>query len=184
MKPLGEIFISFFKIGALTFGGGYAMLPVLEYEVCKKRGWAEKQDLLDFFAMGQALPGIIAVNTAVFCGNKRAGFLGGLAAALGVICPSIIIITAIAAFMGAVMGSPIIDKLLFGMNIGVAALLVNAVVEMLKKTVMDITTALLAATAFVAVAFFGLNSLIPLAVGLAVGLIIKLRAKKPEGGGK
>ena len=160
------------------------MLPILEHEAGKKRGWLDKQELLDFFAMGQTLPGIIAVNVATFCGNKLAGFWGGLAAVLGVICPSVIVITVIAMFMSALMGNPFVEKILFGMNIGVAALLVSAVIEMLKKAVVDLVTALLAAAAFVSVAFFGLNNLIPLAVGLAAGLTIKWRVKNKIGSRK
>ncbi len=172
-KLLGRIFTSFFKVGALTFGGGYAMLPILEHEVADKRRWVEKTELLDYFAMGQSLPGIIAVNVATFCGSKLAGLAGAAAAVLGVICPSIIVITLIALFLGAIMDYPIVTKLLFGMNIGVSALLVASVLTMLKKAVVDVFTAVLALAAFVSVAFFGLHSLVPVVVGIATGLLLK-----------
>lgn len=93
MNELLNLFMAFFRIGAFTFGGGYAMLPMLQKEVVEKYHWATEDEIMDYFAIGQCTPGIIAVNTATFVGYKTKGIAGGIAATLGVICPSIIIIT-------------------------------------------------------------------------------------------
>ena len=95
MKQLADLFITFARIGGLTFGGGYAMLPILQREVVEKRGWASNEELMDYYAIGQCTPGVIAVNTATFIGNKTKGLIGGIVATLGVVFPSLIIISVI-----------------------------------------------------------------------------------------
>ena len=102
-KTLVELFFVFFKIGAVTFGGGLAMLPIIEKELVIKRNWVTKDTLLDYFAIGQATPGIIAVNVATFLGYSRAGILGAIIATLGVVTPSIIIISIIAKFLSGLL---------------------------------------------------------------------------------
>ena len=97
MRILIELFISFMRIGGFTFGGGYAMLPLIQKEIVERRGWASDEEVLDYFTIGQITPGVIAVNTATFIGYKKAGTLGGMVATLGVVFPSIVIISVIAA---------------------------------------------------------------------------------------
>ena len=99
MRELLDLFFTFARIGGLTFGGGYAMLPMLQKEVVERRGWATNEELMDYYAIGQCTPGIIAVNTATFIGNKTRGVVGGVVATLGVVFPSLVIITIIAAFI-------------------------------------------------------------------------------------
>ena len=99
MKEFLNLFMAFFRIGAFTFGGGYAMLPMLQKEVVEKYHWATEDEIMDYFAIGQCTPGIIAVNTATFVGYKTKGVLGGIVATLGIVSPSLIIITLIAAFL-------------------------------------------------------------------------------------
>lgn len=99
MNQLLDLFLTFARIGGLTFGGGYAMLPILQREVVEKRHWATEEELMDYYAIGQCTPGIIAVNTATFVGQGLAGSIGGIVATLGVVFPSLIIITVIAAFI-------------------------------------------------------------------------------------
>ena len=99
MKKLWQLFYTFAIVGVTTFGGGYAMLPALQREVVEKRGWASEEELMDWYAIGQCTPGVIAVNTATFAGQKQAGALGGVFATLGVVFPSLVIITIIAAFI-------------------------------------------------------------------------------------
>ena len=94
-----NLFIAFAKVGVLTFGGGYAMLPILQREIVEKNNWASDEELMDYYAIGQCTPGVIAVNTETFIGQKNKGILGGIMATLGVVTPSLIIITAIAAFI-------------------------------------------------------------------------------------
>ncbi|HLS53535.1 MAG TPA: chromate transporter, partial [Tissierellaceae bacterium] len=93
MQELIQLFIVFFRMGAFTFGGGYAMLPIIQEEIVDKRGWATNEEVIDYYAIGQCTPGIIAVNTATFVGYKRKGIMGGVFATLGLVSPSIIIIT-------------------------------------------------------------------------------------------
>ena len=99
MQILWTLYRAFFMIGALTFGGGYAMLPMLEREIVAKHKWATQEEILDYFAIGQCTPGIIAVNTATFVGYKQKGIIGGIVATLGVVSPSIVIIMVIAAVL-------------------------------------------------------------------------------------
>ncbi|MCL2068938.1 MAG: chromate transporter [Oscillospiraceae bacterium] len=137
-RELLKIFVSFCKVGALTFGGGYAMLPVIQREITDNRGWAEKEELVDYFAIGQCLPGIIAVNTAVLIGRKRAGPAGGAAAALGVVFPSIVIIIAIAAFISNYTHIPHVQSAFFYIRIAVAALILDVVIKLWKAGVKDV----------------------------------------------
>lgn len=99
MKELWELFIVFAKIGGFTFGGGYAMLPILQREVVENRNWATSEELMDYYAIGQCTPGIIAVNTSTFIGYKRKGIIGGIVATIGCVFPSLVIIMIIAAFI-------------------------------------------------------------------------------------
>lgn len=99
LKEMADLFFTFARIGGLTFGGGYAMLPMLQKEVVENRGWATEEELTDYYAIGQCTPGIIAINTATFVGYRRFGVLGGVVATAGVVFPSLVIITIIAAFI-------------------------------------------------------------------------------------
>lgn len=135
MKKIIELFLTFAKIGAVTFGGGYAMLPILQREVVEKHKWATEEELLDYYAVGQCTPGVIAVNTATFIGYKEKGIIGGIFATLGVICPSIIILTILAAFIDNFSEYAIVQHAMAGIRVCVCALVISAVVKLLKKAV-------------------------------------------------
>ena len=135
LKTLWELFSIFFKIGLCTFGGGYAMLPILERELADKRGWTTSDELLDYFAIGQTTPGIIAVNVATFIGYKQAKTLGGIVATSGIVCPSLIIITVIAKFISNFSEIAWVQRALTGINVAVAALLTYAVANFAKKAI-------------------------------------------------
>lgn len=137
MKDLSILFMTFARIGLFTFGGGYAMLPMLQKEVVEKQGWATENEIMDYFAVGQCTPGVIAVNTATFIGYKQKGILGGIAATLGVIFPSIVIITIIASILSNFNDYPIVQSAFAGIRIVVAALVLNVVVKMYKTAVVD-----------------------------------------------
>ena len=117
-----DLFLTFAKVGVCTFGGGYAMLPILQREVVEKKGWATDEELTDYFAVGQCTPGIIAVNTATFIGYKHKGVPGGVLTTLGVVFPSLVIITAIAAFLSNFADIPVVQHALAGINAAVVAL--------------------------------------------------------------
>lgn len=129
-----NLFLTFAKVGVCTFGGGYAMLPILQREVVEKKGWATDEELTDYFAVGQCTPGIIAVNTATFIGYKYKGILGGILATLGVVFPSLVIITAIAAFLSNFAEYPLVRHALAGINAAVVALIASSVVKLGKST--------------------------------------------------
>ena len=121
MKELISIFISFFKMGSVTFGGGYAMLPILRKECVEKNKWITEEQVMDYYAVSQGLPGIIAVNVSVFIGYRRRKFAGGIAAALGCVSPCIIIISIIAAFLSNFQDNLIIKHAMSGVSICVVA---------------------------------------------------------------
>ena len=137
MKDLWNLFITFSRIGLFTFGGGYAMLPMLQKEVVEKAGWATESEIMDYFAVGQCTPGVIAVNTSTFIGYKQKGILGGISATLGVIFPSVVIITAIASILNNFSDYPIVQHAFAGIRIVVAALVLNVVIKMYKSAVVD-----------------------------------------------
>ena len=137
IQELWNLFFTFAKIGAVTFGGGYAMLPILQRDIVSARHWATDEELMDYFAVGQCTPGIIAVNTATFIGQKRAGIAGGIAATLGIICPSLVIISLIAALIANFAYIPWVKNAFAGIQVCVCVLIFNAVMKLLKKAVTD-----------------------------------------------
>ncbi len=134
MKILWQLFVSFFKIGIFTFGGGYAMLPLLKAETVEKRQWLEENELLDYFSIGQCTPGIIAVNVSTFCGYKLKGITGAIVSTTAMITPSIIIITLAASILNRYMHEPVIASAFAGIRLGVTALLLNMIIDLAKKT--------------------------------------------------
>jgi len=133
MKELLKLYASFFRIGLFTIGGGYAMLPLMEREAVDKNHWVTKEEMLDIYTMSQCTPGVIAVNTGTFIGRKIGGFFGAVLATLGVISPSLIIITLIAAFFNGFTDNPYVIKAFFGIRVAVAALILNSTIGMIKK---------------------------------------------------
>ena len=140
MKLLWDLYITFAKIGACTFGGGYAMLPILQREIVEKKHWATDADLTDYYAIGQCTPGVIAVNTATFIGYRYKGLAGGILATLGVISPSIIIISVIAACLSNFADIPAVQHALRGVNACVVALIASSVIKLGKSTIIDALT--------------------------------------------
>ena len=169
-KTLVELFFVFFKIGAVTFGGGLAMLPIIEKELVIKRKWVTKDTLLDYFAIGQATPGIIAVNVATFLGYSRAGILGAIIATLGVVTPSIIIISIIAKFLSGFSENITVKKALAGINVVVAALLTKVLWGFRKKIFSSILAFILFLLAFLGVAFFNVNTILIVVASIFIGL--------------
>ena len=157
MKGYLDLFLTFARIGAFMFGGGYAMLPLLERELIEKRGWSTQEELLDYFAIAQCTPGVIAVNTATFVGHKQKGVLGGIVATVGVIFVPLIIILIIAMALQAYWSHPIVARIFSGIRIAVAALIVSAVIKLYKSSVKNWFGIILCVLAFCAIAFFDLS---------------------------
>ena len=130
MQSLATIFVSFLKIGMFTFGGGYAMLPLIERELITKRKWIEQKEFLDLLTLAQSIPGPIAVNTAVFVGYKVRGLRGAAAALLGTVTPSFVIILAIAIFFAGIRQNPVVDAAFKGMRPAVVALIIGPVLTL------------------------------------------------------
>ncbi len=128
-----QLFGIFFKIGAFTFGGGYAMIPLIEHETAEKRHLIDKQEISDIVAIAESTPGPIAINSATFIGYRSCGVLGSVAATLGVVLPSLCIILLIAFFLRKIMDNPYVQYAFFGIRAGVLALIVKAVVNFYKR---------------------------------------------------
>lgn len=152
---LWTLYRSFFAIGLFTFGGGYAMLPMLEREVVKKHGWASHDELMDYYAIGQVTPGVIAVNTATFVGFHQAGIPGGIMATLGVITPSVAIILAIAALLGQVQDIAWVQHAFAGIRPVVGALIAGSVLKLFRSNVKNPLQIALCVAAFCFIALLG-----------------------------
>jgi len=137
MKQLWKLFLAFARVGVMTFGGGYAMIPILEREIVDRHGWATEEELMDYYAVGQCTPGVIAVNTATFIGYKVAGTVGGVVATLGVIFPSVVIITVIAGILTSFADVPPVKSPFAGIRVCVCVLIFNAVLKLWKGAVKD-----------------------------------------------
>ncbi|MBP9022588.1 MAG: chromate transporter [Spirochaetes bacterium] len=173
-----KLFFLFSKIGLFSIGGGYVMLPMMRRELVEKRGWLNDQELLDYYALSQAVPGIIATNTSTFVGFKRAGFAGAFSATAGMIFPSLVVIIAIAVFFTSMQENIIVQKAFTGIRIAVAALLVITVKDLYQKSVHSLLSGILVFTAFALIVFAGIS---PVPVILA-GVICALIGTKAIGG--
>ena len=138
MKLLWDLYLTWFKMGLFTFGGGYAMLPMIQKEVIDKHHWATEEEIMNYYAIGQCTPGIIAVNTATFVGYYLKGVVGGVIATLGVISPSVIIITVIAALISNFMEIEMVKHALLGINVAVCALMIKSISGLWKKSIKNI----------------------------------------------
>lgn len=172
MKELLELFLAFARIGGLTFGGGYAMLPMLQREVVENKGWATEAELMDYYAVGQCIPGVIAVNTAVFVGNKVKGLIGAIAASLGVVAPSLVIIVAIAAFIQSFSELEIVQNAFAGIRVAVCVLIFTAVVKLFKKAIIDKFTFALFAVVFLLSIFLDVSPIIFVVAAAVLGIIV------------
>ena len=167
MKELFDLFWTFCKIGALTFGGGYAMLPLIQREIVENKKWSTEREILDYYAVGQCTPGVIAVNTATFIGFKLKGIIGGIVATLGVVFPSLIIILIISSFLQSFADLSIVQSALAGIRVAVVALIITTVIKLLKSSIKDYLGVIIAIIAFIISAFIGLS---PVYVVIAAGL--------------
>ena len=171
-----DLFLTFARIGALTFGGGYTMLPIVQKEVVEKKKWVDSEDVLDYYAIGQCIPGIIAVNTAIFIGNKKKGVWGGIAAALGAVFPSLII----AAFLTNFADIPAVQNAFAGIRVCVCVLILNAVLKLRKKAVPDLPAAIIFVVVFLTASFTSLSPILFVLVSAVAGILLKVRRVTQE----
>ena len=173
MNIYPDLFLTFAKVGVMTFGGGYAMLPILQRELVENKSWATEEELTDYFAIGQCTPGIIAVNTATFIGQKNKGVTGGIIATLGLVFPSLIIISLLAGVITTFSHLAWVNHAFGGIRVCVCVLILNAVVKLFKKAVIDLPTAVI----FLAVAagsyFSSLSPVVFVLVSALAGIALK-----------
>lgn len=178
LKELATLFVSFAKVGVMTFGGGYAMLPVLQREIVENKKWATEEELTDYYAIGQCTPGVIAVNTATFIGQKQQGILGGIFATLGVVFPSLVIITAIAALISNFADIPAVQNAFAGIRVCVCVLVLNSVVKLWKSTIKDKWALVIFALVLIGAVFTELSPVVFVLLAAVAGIAIKgLEAK-------
>lgn len=181
VKELLKLYTAFFRIGILTFGGGYAMLPMIEREVVTKHNWATMEEVMDYFAISQCTPGVIAVNTATFIGFRQKGVIGGIVATLGVITPSIIIISLIATVLQTFYDNKYVKAAFQGIGVAVCAVLVQAIIKIGKSGIVDVFAAIVAVASFITAAFFGVPTIAIIISSGIVGVIYKvIREKHPN----
>ena len=179
MKELLTLFLTFAKVGVMTFGGGYAMLPILQREVVENKEWATDEELTDYFAIGQCTPGVIAVNTATFIGQKRRGILGGIAATLGVVFPSLVIIAALAGVITTFSHLAWVQHAFAGIRVCVCVLIFNAVLKLWKGAVKDVWGLVIFLVILALSVFTKLSPIIYVLAAAVAGLLIKnLGAKR------
>ena len=178
MKVLIDLFITFSKVGVMTFGGGYAMLPILQREIVEMKKWATSEEVIDYFAIGQTTPGIIAVNTATFIGQKQRGTLGGIIATLGLVFPSYIIITIIAMFMQNFADSTILQNAFAGIRVSVYILILNAVIKLWKSSVVDKAGLLIFLFIFTMSVFTNWSPVIFVVLAAVIGILVKWQERR------
>ena len=185
LRILKTLYLTFAKIGGVTFGGGLSMMAMFRTELIEKRNWITDEELLDYYAIGQSTPGIIAINVSTFIGYKQLGVLGGIVSTLGMITPSLVIIMILAKLINSVDRFPVVQKALNGVNVAVAVLLTKISVDFGKKSITNVFSALVALLSFAFVYFLKIKSfyiiLFAVALGISLYFIKKLiRSKKEE----
>ena len=181
-----ELFLSFAKIGIMTFGGGLAMLPMLERELVDNKKWIDKETLLDFYAIGQCTPGIIAVNVATMVGKRQKGFWGSVVATLGIVFPSVVIISILAAFFNHFAEIEFVQHAFAGARIGVCVVVLNSLIGLLRKQYVDhnnLVTHLIYVVTIVASLYFNISPVIIAVLAVITGIIF-LTKKDGKGGSK
>ena len=172
MNLLVDLFLTFARIGVCTFGGGYAMLPILQRELVENKKWATEDQLADYYAVGQCTPGIIAVNTSTFVGRSQGGVAGGIVATLGLVFPSLVIIMVIAAFLQNFMHLDLVVHAFNGVRAGVVALIASSVIKLFKNAVIDWPTRVIYAVVLVLAGYGTFFSLPQGALGQALGFVM------------
>lgn len=167
-----ELFVAFFKVGFFTIGGGYAMLPMLRKEVVEKYNWATDEEMMDYFAIGQSTPGIIAINTATFIGYKKKGIAGAICSTLGMVTPSWVIIISIAAFYNEFASNAYVESAFTGIRVVVVVLILNAVIKMGKKSIQNWYSVLIFLVSFALVAVVNISAIYIILVSGVLGIVI------------
>jgi len=175
---LRELYMAFFRIGGFTIGGGYVMLPMMQKEVVDTKGWVTDEDMVNYYALGSTVPGVIAINTATMVGYKKRGLPGALASTAGMITPSLLIIMFIAAFLTRYQDYALVQSAFNGIRVAVFSIMVMAVVRIGKKVIKDWVGWSVAIGAFVVVAVVGISPIYVILAVITLGVIMGLRKDK------
>ena len=175
MKMLFTLFASFFKVGIMTFGGGIAMFPILEREIVDNKKWATKEELIDYYAVGQCTPGIIAVNAATFIGHKVKGVMGGIFATIGVVFPSVIIILILASFLKSLTSISYVQSAFCAIRVAVCALVISSVLGLIKKGIKDSLGIIIAIMSFLLIVFLDISPVFIVLAAIITGIISNLK---------
>lgn len=172
------LFITFLKIGAFTFGGGYAMIPIIQKEIAEKKKWLKDEDILDIIAVSESTPGPIAINSATFVGYKIAGFWGAFFSTFAVVLPSFIIISVLSYILKEFAEVKLVQNAFFGIRAAVLALLLRALFLMYQKCPKNLNSYLIMALSFILAAILKINILFVIIICAVLGLILSLFAKR------
>lgn len=178
LKELIEIFLVFTKVGLFIFGGGYSMLPIIQKDLVENRQWVTEEEVLDYYALSQCIPGVIAVNTAMFIGNKRKGKPGLICAALGMIFPSIVIIIIVAMFFNAFMKYEVVKQAFNGIRIAVSVLIVNATLKLWKTAVIDKWGIIIFIVTFLLLILVNISPILPVVAASVAGILLLRKQNK------
>lgn len=180
MKELIDMFLTFARVGGFTFGGGYAMIPILQRELVENKKWATEEELMDYYAIGQCTPGIIAVNVSTFIGYKLRGLAGAVFATLGMITPSVVIIMIIAGILKNFMDIPWVSHALAGITVCVCVLILDTVIKLAKKTLKSIGAWIISVIVFCISLFTNVPAAVLVVSAGIVGLAVKTVTSKKE----
>ena len=174
MNAYITLFLTFAKVGVMTFGGGYAMLPILQREVVENKRWATDEELADYFAIGQCTPGVIAVNTATFIGQKQRGILGGIVATLGMVFPSLVIISILAGLITSFSHLLVVQQAMAGVRVCVCVLILNAVLKLSKSSIVDKVAFGIFLVVFLVSYFTSISPVISVVAAAIAGILVKV----------
>lgn len=177
---LWTLFLTFAKVGVMTFGGGYAMLPILEREVVVNRKWTTSEQMLDYYAIGQCTPGVIAVNVSTFIGYQERGIIGAIVATLGMIFPSLLIITSLATVLQMFQDNVYVQKAFGGIRIAVCALIASTIIKLAKKTIKSVVAAIITIIALCLELFLKVSPVIIVLSTVVFSLIMFFATRKKE----
>ena len=178
MNQLFDLYLTFLRVGGLTFGGGMAMLPMLKREIVENKHWTTEEELLDIYAIGQCTPGIIAVNTSTYIGYQQKGIPGAIAGTFGMITPSLVIITLVATILKQFIEYPIVLHALSGIRIVVCALMFNTIVSLAKARIKDSLGVFLFLAGFLLATFSPIPTVLLVVAAAAIGILTRIRKEK------
>lgn len=171
-KLLGQIYYTFFKLGCFSFGGGYAMIPLIEREVVEEKKWVDKEKIIDIFAVAESMPGAIALNSSGFVGYSISGIPGAIAALLGTLTPPVLIVLTLSVLFFTFSSNPIVQQAFLGVRPAIIGLISYAAYKIGKTAIKDVKCLIIMILAFCGVLFLNLHPVLMIVFGAAAGIIL------------